>query len=211
MVDAGALVVGGSLLGLFVAGWLFLEYGLYRDAEQKNRPAQAMFAAVFALSANMLQLLVFEILGVLEPGWAQLLLRRRQEPLHLKPPFQLGPQHQRAVPGAPSHAQLPDLTALPRGLLCSFRRAVWQGDVAALLALLLLALPYYHSYHALSSKLAPPAAAAGAFLCLGAFTYAFWRAGGQKPGLAEVAGRVTLLEVSDRGVGEPCCCVRVKD
>lgn len=62
---------GGSLLALTGAGWAFLRSTILRDYDaahrKDHRPAQLLFAAVFALSANLLQLLICEILGVMEP------------------------------------------------------------------------------------------------------------------------------------------------
>ncbi len=62
------LVCGVCLLLLLVGGWLFLNYSLYRDFENRNHVVQLLFATVFALSANLLQLLLFEIVGVLSQG-----------------------------------------------------------------------------------------------------------------------------------------------
>lgn len=54
-------VIGASLTILFVAGIKFLQQSVYRDYENKNPAAKILFALVFALSALMLELLVFEI------------------------------------------------------------------------------------------------------------------------------------------------------
>ncbi|KAK9815635.1 hypothetical protein WJX72_007232 [[Myrmecia] bisecta] len=60
-----ALIITGSFGTLFVAGWLFLNHSLYRDFEEKDTIVQVLFSAVFALSVNLLQLVLFEILDVL--------------------------------------------------------------------------------------------------------------------------------------------------
>ena len=58
---------GASLLLLMVAGWAFLKRSIYPDTEEGNPGVQLLFAAVFALSANLLELLLCEILGLLDP------------------------------------------------------------------------------------------------------------------------------------------------
>lgn len=61
----------GSLAALLVAGWLFLRSTIlqnYDASHRRNLVVQLLFAAVFALSANLLQLLICEILGMMEPG-----------------------------------------------------------------------------------------------------------------------------------------------
>lgn len=121
MTLSDAAVIIGSLLGLGIAGWQFLDHSLYRDHEEKDpivqvwllficatataicrsiavshvtccistassaltAPSglptcgvlqlQALFAAVFALSVNLLQLVLFEILDVLSVGCAPLI------------------------------------------------------------------------------------------------------------------------------------------
>ena len=67
MTGLELLVVGGSLLLLFLGGWWFLAYS-YQEMEERETLVRVLFATVFALSGSMLQLLLFEILGVLEPG-----------------------------------------------------------------------------------------------------------------------------------------------
>lgn len=59
-----------SLVGLLLAGWLFLRSTIltqYDASHRRNLVVQLLFAAVFALSANLLQLLVFEILDLMDP------------------------------------------------------------------------------------------------------------------------------------------------
>eukprot|EP00850_Spirogloea_muscicola_P002678 SM000010S04316 [mRNA] locus=s10:971591:975426:+ [translate_table: standard] len=62
-LEAG--VAGGSLAGLFVAGWWFLQARLYKDYEEKRAGVDVLFCAVFALSTNLLQLVLLEMLPLL--------------------------------------------------------------------------------------------------------------------------------------------------
>lgn len=62
------LLCGLVLLLLLAGGWLFLNYSLYRDFENRNHVVQLLFSSVFALSSNLLVMLLFEILGVLSQG-----------------------------------------------------------------------------------------------------------------------------------------------
>ena len=66
MSSSDLLLGFGSLVALFIAGRVFLERSVYRDFERRSAAAHVLFAAVFALSASMLELLVFEILGVMD-------------------------------------------------------------------------------------------------------------------------------------------------
>eukprot|EP00887_Chlorella_sp_A99_P004233 scaffold15.g4233.t1 len=165
------LLSGASLLALGLGGWWFLDRSIYRDHEERNVGAVALFAAVFALSANLLELLLCEILGLMDPG---------------------------------------------------VRKMNWHLDLMCLLGLLLLVLPYYHSYVTLSSKMRPvqarrtcPAACAGrpapapcalrpagaaatsagdapasvgGLLALALFVLAFWRVGHAVPGIPGAGG-----------------------
>lgn len=60
------LVATISLAGLFLVGLKFLEHSIYRVIERRNPAAHILFAVVFALSAFMLELLVFEVVGILD-------------------------------------------------------------------------------------------------------------------------------------------------
>uniref|UniRef100_A0A915AAJ0 Uncharacterized protein n=1 Tax=Parascaris univalens TaxID=6257 RepID=A0A915AAJ0_PARUN len=51
----------------FLLGWLFFMKQLFRDYEVHQRMVQILFSITFALSCTMFELIIFEILGVLEP------------------------------------------------------------------------------------------------------------------------------------------------
>ena len=72
MAAVELLQTAGSLALLLAAGWLFLRSTILRDFDDRrhNLLVQLLFAAVFALSANLLQLLICEILGMMDPRWA---------------------------------------------------------------------------------------------------------------------------------------------
>ena len=76
------------------------------------------------------------------------------------------------------------------------RRLNWHFDMVCMLCLLLLVLPYYHSYYALSTKLPPAKSLTGAALLLAVGLFAFYRMGGLVPGIP--AGLSTKLEVGGR-------------
>lgn len=72
MSGLAAAQTAGSLAALMVAGWAFLRSTTLRDydaSHRRNLVVQLLFAAVFALSANLLQLLICEIMGVMDPRW----------------------------------------------------------------------------------------------------------------------------------------------
>ncbi|KAL4421835.1 hypothetical protein ABPG77_001624 [Micractinium sp. CCAP 211/92] len=152
MAGMDGVVPGGSLLVLLLAGWLCLRSTIlanYDAAHRRGIVVQLLFAAVFALSANLLQLLICEILGMMDPG---------------------------------------------------IRRLNWHFDMVSMLGLLLLVLPYYHCYFALSSKLPPLRAGVGAAALWCAGVAAFWRLGGAVPGIPAAAGwrGLTMLEIVSR-------------
>lgn len=53
---------------MFWVGRKFLEHSVYRDFENRSPAAHILFAIVFALSAFMMELLVFEITGYMDQG-----------------------------------------------------------------------------------------------------------------------------------------------
>lgn len=59
------VVLVALFIALLAVGLLFVNQGLYKDFDGKDPVAQALFAVVFALSANLLLLILSEILGVL--------------------------------------------------------------------------------------------------------------------------------------------------
>jgi len=62
------LIVVLSQVVFFVAGWLFFVKQLFRDYEVHNSLVQCLFSTTFALSCTMFELIIFEILGVLDPS-----------------------------------------------------------------------------------------------------------------------------------------------
>ncbi len=51
----------------FGFGWLFFMRWLFKDYEVRNLVVQFVFAITFSLSCTMFELIIFEILGILEP------------------------------------------------------------------------------------------------------------------------------------------------
>jgi len=52
----------------FIFGWFFLQSKLMRDYEVKKIGVQAIFSITFTVSCSMFQLIIFEILGILNPS-----------------------------------------------------------------------------------------------------------------------------------------------
>lgn len=57
-----------SFVGFLGAGKLFLSLNLYRDLEHKDSTSQWLFSIVFAFSCHLLEVLLFEITGVMSSG-----------------------------------------------------------------------------------------------------------------------------------------------
>ncbi|VDN88788.1 unnamed protein product [Brugia pahangi] len=51
----------------FLFGWFFFMKQLFRDYEVHKRLVQILFSITFALSCTMFELIIFEIIGFLEP------------------------------------------------------------------------------------------------------------------------------------------------
>lgn len=94
-VDILILVL--SLVALFAAGLKFLQRSMYRDFQNRNPAAKILFALMFALSASMLELLVFEVIGFMNSGYGLFFLVHfprfccsfrtcMQSPLYIRPP-----------------------------------------------------------------------------------------------------------------------------
>ncbi|KAF8383820.1 hypothetical protein PRIPAC_72962, partial [Pristionchus pacificus] len=64
--DVGIVLVSIALF--FICGWLFFMKQLFKNYEVHNRVVQLLFSITFALSCVMFELIIFEILGILEPG-----------------------------------------------------------------------------------------------------------------------------------------------
>ncbi|KAI7840944.1 hypothetical protein COHA_005374 [Chlorella ohadii] len=118
---------GGSLAALLVAGWAFLRSTIlqhYDAAHRRGATVQLLFAAVFALSANLLQLLLCEILGLMDPdvrkaNWQFDMLSMLALLLLILPGY-----HCYVV----LHAKLPPLKAVAGAavLLCAYLFAFWK-------------------------------------------------------------------------------------
>ncbi|VDD89895.1 unnamed protein product [Enterobius vermicularis] len=57
-----------SQVVFFFLGWLFFMKQLFRDYEVHQKMVQLFFSITFALSCTLFELIIFEILGVLEPS-----------------------------------------------------------------------------------------------------------------------------------------------
>eukprot|EP00884_Botryococcus_braunii_P006472 jgi/Botrbrau1/15826/Bobra.40_1s0012.1 len=55
-----------SLILLFIFGWLFLNRIFFKEVEEKDVVVQVLFSVVFALSLNLVEVLLFEILELLD-------------------------------------------------------------------------------------------------------------------------------------------------
>ncbi|VDN25820.1 unnamed protein product, partial [Gongylonema pulchrum] len=55
-------------VAFFLFGWLFFMKQLFRDYEVHKRMVQIIFSVTFALSCTMFELIIFEIIGFLEPS-----------------------------------------------------------------------------------------------------------------------------------------------
>ncbi|CAJ0935253.1 unnamed protein product, partial [Mesorhabditis belari] len=67
MIHLGDMTIMGlSTFAYFVCGWLFFLKQLFRNYEVHNRNVQLLFAATFALSCTLFELIIFEIVDVLE-------------------------------------------------------------------------------------------------------------------------------------------------
>lgn len=62
------LIVFVSQGFFFGLGWLFFMRWLFKDYEVRHHIVQFVFAITFSLSCTMFELIIFEILGILEPS-----------------------------------------------------------------------------------------------------------------------------------------------
>mmetsp|Transcript_7012 Transcript_7012/g.24354 ORF Transcript_7012/g.24354 Transcript_7012/m.24354 type:complete len:151 (-) Transcript_7012:212-664(-) len=63
------LAIVAASYGLpFRAGWWFLQKKLFRDYEEKWVTVSLIFSLAFSFSVSMMELILFEILGVLDAG-----------------------------------------------------------------------------------------------------------------------------------------------
>lgn len=114
-----------SIAALFVVGIKFLERSIYQqDVDRHHSAPHYLFAAMFTLSAVLLELLVFEIFDVMEVG---------------------------------------------------HRRVLWRLGMVALLIMLLVIMPCYHTYSLLAPRFQRRSRAiAGSVLIFLALFYGFW-------------------------------------
>lgn len=64
-MEFGLLLAIASFVACFILGWWFLDNNLYRSCEGKDSRVQVLWSIVFALSCNLLLLVVFELTGLL--------------------------------------------------------------------------------------------------------------------------------------------------
>ncbi|KAG1658696.1 hypothetical protein FOA52_013636 [Chlamydomonas sp. UWO 241] len=68
----GVLLSVVVLASSFGVGWWFLSFSLYKNLDEKDFAVQSLWSLMFALSANLLVLVVYEIGGVMSEGMRQL-------------------------------------------------------------------------------------------------------------------------------------------
>ncbi|GAX79959.1 hypothetical protein CEUSTIGMA_g7398.t1 [Chlamydomonas eustigma] len=64
----GFLLSLAVVAGCFLIGWKFLNFSLYQNLDEKDFKVQALWSVVFALSCNLLILVLYEIMGVMDPS-----------------------------------------------------------------------------------------------------------------------------------------------
>jgi len=67
LLEDSCIIVGSQLV-FFVGGWIFFVKQLFKDYEVHHVLVQLIFSITFALSCTLFELIIFEILGVLEPS-----------------------------------------------------------------------------------------------------------------------------------------------
>lgn len=67
-------VILSTNAAFFAFGWAFFHVKLFKDYEIQGRLPATLFAATFALSCSMFELVIFEILGYMAPEYANNLL-----------------------------------------------------------------------------------------------------------------------------------------
>lgn len=63
-----SIVIFGSELLFFCFGWVFFMRKLFKNYEVRHMVVQLVFAVTFSLSCMMFELVIFEILGYLQPS-----------------------------------------------------------------------------------------------------------------------------------------------
>ena len=65
------LILLATQVVFFAFGWVFFVNKLFRDYEVKRIGVQVLFAATFAVSCTLFELIIFEILDVLDKRCSQ--------------------------------------------------------------------------------------------------------------------------------------------
>jgi hypothetical protein len=67
-MSLGVLVAAGAFAAAWATGWLSLRASFLRQCDDAEPALQALWATTFAFSVNLLLLVVFEVIGVMDPG-----------------------------------------------------------------------------------------------------------------------------------------------
>lgn len=68
----GALVIAlGSYLVSYLVGWLFLNWTFLHKYDETDLSLQVLWSSTFAFSCNLLLLVVYEVVGTIDPGLRQ--------------------------------------------------------------------------------------------------------------------------------------------
>ncbi|PAA93954.1 hypothetical protein BOX15_Mlig020911g1 [Macrostomum lignano] len=150
-VGSDSVVMLASMCAFFALGWVFFLKHLFRDYEVRHWIVLVSFSVTFALSCGMFELIIFEIVGLLDP---------------------------------------------------LSRRLWWRLCIFAMLILVMVVLPYYTCYFAISSASFLPrrrsVRSALALACWLGFVWLFWRLGDPFPILSPNHGIFSLEQCIGR-------------